>query len=118
MIGDEIVVSKNRKLVLSTRKELPLDDIFGNQSVESAFKKLAEFVAPYSDKNCRFSIHIDYHDVDLYLDIYREETDREYERRLNKEKRIRQKEKEAKEAIKKKELELLEKLKAKYEKGV
>ena len=107
---------EKRKLVQGKEVVIDLEDIFDRTSPEEAIDKLIEICNNTGGEQHKFSV--EYYLADepyILLTSFRFETDKEYERRLNAEKKAKEKKALLKKKQEESEKKEYERLKKKYE---
>lgn len=116
-------MSKEKLRVFDYRDEISIDELFDGRTFDEVQLRLRELAAQYEERilseDCEVKFDVSHYGYDggkdLYVDVYRWETDKEYKARMDADKKKRQKRVDAKAAKEAIERATYERLKKKFE---
>lgn len=87
-------MSKDRKTIRDRSEQIYLSDLFDGcnfEQVKAGLDEIENSVAYKKGHTAQFRVEWGYETTDVYLDVYREENDKEYKERLTYEEKLREK---------------------------
>lgn len=87
-------MSKDRKIIRDRSEQICLSDLFDGCNFEQVKERLDEIENSVDYKkghNAQFRVEWGYETTDVYLDVWRDENDKEYKERLAYEEKLREK---------------------------
>ena len=94
-------MGRERKRVLDRSFEVSLYDVFDGSQIDQVIAELRALDSRVDygrGYDAKFRVEVGYEYTEVYMDVYRDETDKEYEARMLREEKTREKARKAREA--------------------
>ena len=94
-------MGRERKRVLDRSFEVSLYDVFDGSQIDQVIAELRALDSRVDygrGYDAKFRVEVGYEYTEVYMDVYRDETDKEYEARMLREEKAREKARKAREA--------------------